>query len=603
MLFVLSFCHKDAELALKNAQWIVTLKNQRQHKVLLACNPLSDELGWLEKIQDVFLSSGWEVVTFASIEADERQMFPNQRGWPREQNAMWRSAAAYVQRVFNEPWLWLEADAMPLCDRWLDLLELEYQANKQPFMGMYVATLAHDGKPIPEHMSGVAIYPANIGIWSSKMAQSDEIAFDMQGAEVTVHNMHRTQLIHHCYQSPPFMSVEDLDRINPQAVIFHQNKDGSLIDRLEEKRGWKLNPAWVEAGPESDVVFNFHPDCVKDPGVICDIYIKTWSRDFPWLEYCLKSIARYAKGFRQIIVESETLPSSGFIPVQFKWVESKDRQPGYLWQQRCKLYADQHTDADYILYMDSDTIFTRDVTPEYFMRGGKPVWLYTMFDKARKDQQVWKPVMHKFVGIEPDREMMRRHPFMAPRKALTILRDFCRQYHNQSLEDYIMAQHQEGKMLTFSEWNCMGWWAHSTSWDLFTFMDAENPGAPECAVWQGFTHGGEDRKKADLEQMETLLNPSFAEARTRVSAYTIEERARLEPSPQIRATKNGAYDGPAPQTREVTISEQIRGHVTCIKALIEPSKVGRTQILHAELRKAGLLGPAPKRSPRKVSKK
>lgn len=264
MLLCLSFCHKDAELAYRNAQWFATLKNKRPHKVLLACNEQASREGWLRKIHDLLVQAlDWDVSTYIPDVENEDEWNQQQRQWPYPQNYLWTNTARYIKAKFNEPWLWLEADAFPLVDYWLDLIELEYQANQQPFMGMFVHTLDHQGKEIPAHMSGVAVYPADIAKWSSRMLLSSGIAFDMVGAEVTIYNMHRTELIHHVYQAPPFDSVEDLKRINPNAVIFHQCKDSSLVERLEEKRGYKLNPAWVEAGPEANVDFNFHPDCVK----------------------------------------------------------------------------------------------------------------------------------------------------------------------------------------------------------------------------------------------------------------------------------------------------------------------------------------------------
>ena len=36
--------------------------------------------------------------------------------------------------------------------------------------------------------------------------------------------------------------------------------------------------------------------------VSCDIMIRSYWRDFAWLEYCLRSIERYCTGFRAVIV-------------------------------------------------------------------------------------------------------------------------------------------------------------------------------------------------------------------------------------------------------------------------------------------------------------
>ena len=36
-----------------------------------------------------------------------------------------------------------------------------------------------------------------------------------------------------------------------------------------------------------------------------DIFIKTYHKDFIWLEYCIKSIKKFCKGFRDVVIVSD----------------------------------------------------------------------------------------------------------------------------------------------------------------------------------------------------------------------------------------------------------------------------------------------------------
>src|SRR5206468_8669427 len=42
-------------------------------------------------------------------------------------------------------------------------------------------------------------------------------------------------------------------------------------------------------------------------GKIVDIFIKTYPGDYVWLEYCIRSLMKYARGFRQIVIVSDEL--------------------------------------------------------------------------------------------------------------------------------------------------------------------------------------------------------------------------------------------------------------------------------------------------------
>lgn len=216
--------------------------------------------------------------------------------------------------------------------------------------------------------------------------------------------------------------------------------------------------------------------------VTCDIFIKTCEHDAGYHAHCLASVRKYCSGFGEVVVVEGEHPR------------------GYLHQQVVKLHADKHTDAEFILVTDSDTLFTEPVTPDSFMVEGKPVWIHTPFTAAMLEHpgtRAWFHVMKEFFGVEPKSEFMRRQPFMFPRRVLEGLRQLCRNRHGVSIEDYIMGRK------SFSEWNVLGMYCWAFHRDAFHWVDTSKDELPELLVRQFWSH---DPVEKNLGEIEGILN-------------------------------------------------------------------------------------------------
>jgi len=147
-----------------------------------------------------------------------------------------------------------------------------------------------------------------------------------------------------------------------------------------------------------------------------------------WLIYCIRSIKKFASGFRDVVLVSDNdghkIPQEilDIMPVKLfykdvptKWPPRMQQPSGYVWQQVVKLNWTEFTDADSILILDSDLMFSDYVTPESFKdKDGKWFWNYRSWELA--DRAIcWKAPTQELLGFEPQYEGMLCIPFVFER--------------------------------------------------------------------------------------------------------------------------------------------------------------------------------------------
>lgn len=163
-------------------------------------------------------------------------------GWPVGSNKLFDVALGSGLDL-KSPWLWLEPDAIPLKVGWLDAIRKEYAACGKRYMGnVYVC----DNPNLPNRlMSGIGVYPADAKEELIHFTTT-QYAWDVEAARFLVENCHPTKLIQHFWgimgMPPTFAPVRTdtsapntftLDSIHKDAVIFHRNKDGTLLGMLK----------------------------------------------------------------------------------------------------------------------------------------------------------------------------------------------------------------------------------------------------------------------------------------------------------------------------------------------------------------------------------
>lgn len=229
MILVIAFCQKDKATTLRLANWIAELGGTSRHDLLLGFHEDTTP----EPIHEILKPHFNHVGGF--------KISDSETSYPTIANIMWHECVKTVADQFNVPWFWMEPDAVPLVPEWLDKIEDEYLAAKKPFMLDRVVT------PTRSHNSGVGVYPGRVRDFTQKLWQLGMgIPWDVFLAEDITPFTHHTKLIHDKFyrvwedpnSGPPvFPDAESLSIIEPEAVLFHRNKDGSLIERLRESRG------------------------------------------------------------------------------------------------------------------------------------------------------------------------------------------------------------------------------------------------------------------------------------------------------------------------------------------------------------------------------
>jgi hypothetical protein len=274
MLIVIPFCHKDALAAVKLLEWIFKLDGQStRHRCLaVGSKGISDDLAFT--VEDAARKA-------YAISKMVRTTVHDERGWPQSCNTLFTCTATYIHDTLKCPFWWNEPDCVPLKTGWLDALEEEYIKSKKPFMGSVVT------KPCT-HLTGCAIYPFDIGFYNNKLlGTQNPIAWDCISPELTLQHTHHTNLFQHCWDDPKtgkvatFPTVESLAMVRSDAVVFHRNKDLTLIDRLRESRSLPPVETVTEqcSGPN---VFTYFDDINRPNEVELMKYWKSSWRKHGW---------------------------------------------------------------------------------------------------------------------------------------------------------------------------------------------------------------------------------------------------------------------------------------------------------------------------------
>lgn len=228
LMVVLPFCKRDYGTMLLNLRWMVEMGQQKEYPALVVF-----DAGSLGQSRAIIEQAG---LVFSTVDKYQYPVPPIEK-WPEAANWSWQKTALYIQEHYKHPWLWLEADAIPLKPHWLQVLHVTYRNSGKRFMGSVVAHMGH--------VNGTAIYPYDAATRCPSAMKSVSSAWDADMRHEMIHDCYDASLLmqhawgFHAGRLHPFMgsaasfkSPEDAKQILNSAVMFHRCKDGSLITQL-----------------------------------------------------------------------------------------------------------------------------------------------------------------------------------------------------------------------------------------------------------------------------------------------------------------------------------------------------------------------------------
>lgn len=237
------------------------------------------------------------------------------------------------------------------------------------------------------------------------------------------------------------------------------------------------------------------------------IFIVSYAKHYPYLEKCLKSIAKFATGFHELVVLVPDKDLAAFpIGIHFPDTlsvsvlgEPEWEGKGFLWHMDRIMHADQYCKGDWILHTDSDCVFTEPVTPQDYFVDGKAVLCYASYDWLCKHQEnirLWQVAVENAIGFKPVNEFMRRHPAVHTKEVYPLARALIESRHCCSTSEYMKVQ-REAFPQTFAEFPTLGEVAWKYLPHYYHFVDQEKHGLPKSKIYQGWGRG--PMREVDLE--------------------------------------------------------------------------------------------------------
>lgn len=220
MLIAIAHCLKESEQTKRLAEWLAELGPYPNHRLLVGRDARAEP--------NLFANSGFASVEEITITGDVWNK------WPESCCNAFRQIGKHIEYGTKEPWLWMEVDAILLRKDGFDLIEAEYKASGKPFLGDFVHV--PEMMDVPDHMSGVAVYPGILSNFAGSAYLAHETAWDVVAASQIVPQMHRSKHILHRWKHGAFETWEQVQKaifdVKPEACLFHADKAGSLIDIL-----------------------------------------------------------------------------------------------------------------------------------------------------------------------------------------------------------------------------------------------------------------------------------------------------------------------------------------------------------------------------------
>lgn len=238
------------------------------------------------------------------------------------------------------------------------------------------------------------------------------------------------------------------------------------------------------------------------------ILIASYQKDFIFLNQCLRSIARFSRGFLPPVVvvedhereEAQRLCTLACPGAEVR-VFNKSHGLGFHRAQIVMCRADEFCpDADYIYLVGSDCLFFQPFEPATYFVGNLPIMLHTSYahlnSSGASNANHWQKGVKRALGFLPRDEFMRRLPVVYTRHNFPALRNYIELLHCVPFNDFVYSDRLQAHN-NFSESNALGALAYAHHREWYHWVLTDNPGwagnIPFSPLAQFWSHGGMDR--------------------------------------------------------------------------------------------------------------
>ena len=240
MNIAVAISNRDKVLAMPWARWLASVGVLPGTTIFLTFD---------QKVDDDTISRIHHVLNdVAEVNLDI--YFGEDPGYPGGANRMFVFTARRAAKA-KVPFLWMEADMIPLGPGWMEAVKKEYKAKKKPFLGPVLHV--YD----TPHLNGTAVYPPNWEKISNITECPDHYPWDTFGRKTVMPHTAVSETLHHSYGNKTF--PKDSSAIPEGVVVFHPCKDGSLIQARNKELGL-VDPKLL------NIVLNVDPCYVRIEG-------------------------------------------------------------------------------------------------------------------------------------------------------------------------------------------------------------------------------------------------------------------------------------------------------------------------------------------------
>jgi len=260
-----------------------------------------------------------------------------------------------------------------------------------------------------------------------------------------------------------------------------------------------------------------NPTAVDGP---TEILIVTHAKDLPWLEFCLRSIAKFCTGFQGVTVAHPKHEAHLFTPLLGRFVvrlHGYDEVPGKGMLQHMVKLAEAELivppETKYVLTCDADCIFKMPTRPGHYFAGGKPYYIFRTWEslmwddphnpgqKCVSDCAQWKPATDRQVGWDTKIYGMCMNTVVFPIDFFPAYRAHVAAVHRRPFEEFMLDGRNEFPQSNM-DFTAMGAYAHRFMHNRFTWFDVEHPPYPADRKQAFWSHGGiTPTVRAEIEEM------------------------------------------------------------------------------------------------------